>query len=117
LLKFFTSFKFYSFFTSFAGNFVCAKSGFVVARIRRERQNACRGEIFKAKLKAKIEGLASLCRRTAGRRTFPTKITVAENTPFQIEGKSNRRTPITKFDPNFQIETKFFAKQADLICR
>ena len=71
-------------------------------------------ETFKAKLKATIEGdwhLYSVEQPEGG--PFPTKITVAENLLFQIEGKITSSEPITKFDPNFQIDTKFFAKQAE----
>ena len=71
-------------------------------------------ETFKVKLKANIEGdwhLYAVEQPEGG--PFPTKITVAENLPFQIEGKITSSTPITKFDPNFQIDTKFFAKQAE----
>ena len=69
---------------------------------------------FSAKLKAEIEGewhLYAVEQPTGG--PFPTKITVPENLPFQIEGKTNSPAPITKFDPNFGIETKFFAEKAE----
>ncbi len=71
-------------------------------------------ETFKVKLKAEIEEgwhLYAVEQPTGG--PFPTKITLAENTPFAIEGKIESPTPITKFDPNFQIETKFFDRQAE----
>jgi len=71
-------------------------------------------ETIKAKLKANIEGdwhLYAVEQPAGG--PFPTKITIAENAPFQIEGKIESPAPITKFDPNFQIDTKFFAKQAE----
>lgn len=71
-------------------------------------------EKFSAKLKATIEGewhLYAVEQPTGG--PFPTKITVAENLPFQLEGKTTSPEPITKFDPNFGIDTKFFAKNAE----
>lgn len=71
-------------------------------------------EKFKAKLKAKIEGewhLYAVEQPDGG--PFPTKITVAENLPFQLDGKTESPTPITKFDKNFNIDTKFFAKEAE----
>ena len=71
-------------------------------------------EVFKAKLKATIEGewhLYAVEQPTGG--PFPTKITVAENLPFQLEGKITSPAPITKLDPNFQIETKFFNNSAE----
>lgn len=69
---------------------------------------------FQAKLKAKIEGewhLYAVEQPEGG--PFPTKITVAENLPFQLDGKTVSPNPITKFDPNFNIDTKFFAKEAE----
>ena len=70
-------------------------------------------ETFKAELKAEIETgwhLYAVEQPTGG--PFPTKITIAENTPFKIEGKIESPNPTTKFDPNFNIETKFFDNQA-----
>jgi hypothetical protein len=72
------------------------------------------GETFSAKLKANIEGdwhLYAVEQPEGG--PFPTRITAADNTPFQIDGKVSSPSPITQFDPNFQIDTKFFAKQAE----
>ena len=71
-------------------------------------------ETFRAKLKAQIENgwhLYALEQPEGG--PFPTKITVAENLQFQLDGKIKTSVPVTKFDPNFQIETKFFDKQAE----
>ena len=71
-------------------------------------------ETIKAKLKANIEGdwhLYAVEQPAGG--PFPTKITIAENALFEIEGNIESPAPITKFDPNFQIDTKFFAKQAE----
>jgi len=71
-------------------------------------------ETFNVKLKAEIEAgwhLYSVEQPTGG--PFPTKITPAENTPFKFEGKIETPTPITKLDPNFNIETKFFDGEAE----
>src|SRR5215213_4679736 len=69
---------------------------------------------FKAKLKAAIEGEWHLyaVEQPAG-GPFPTKITVAENLPFVLDGKPVSPAPVTRFDPNFNIDTKFFAKSAE----
>ena len=72
------------------------------------------GEKFFAKLKAEIEGewhLYAVEQPDGG--PFPTQIKVAENLPFLIDGKTSSPAPITKFDPNFQIDTKFFQKNAE----
>ncbi|MGI9055955.1 MAG: protein-disulfide reductase DsbD family protein [Pyrinomonadaceae bacterium] len=72
------------------------------------------GEKISAKLKAVIEGnwhLYAVEQPKGG--PFPTKISVAENLPFEIDGKTSSPEPITKFDPNFGIDTKFFAEQAE----
>ena len=71
-------------------------------------------EGFKAKLKAVIEGnwhLYAVEQPDGG--PFPTLIKISENLPFQIDGKTTSPAPITKFDPNFKIDTKFFAKTAE----
>ncbi|MGI8788534.1 MAG: protein-disulfide reductase DsbD family protein [Pyrinomonadaceae bacterium] len=71
-------------------------------------------ETFKAELKAEIEDgwhLYAIEQPTGG--PFPTKITIAEDSPFSIEGKIESPAPITKLDPNFQIETKSFEKEAE----
>jgi thiol:disulfide interchange protein DsbD len=71
-------------------------------------------ETFKVKLKAQIEGewhLYAVEQPEGG--PIPTKITIAENLPFQIKGKINSPAPIVKFDPNFKIDTKFFAEKAE----
>ncbi|CAN5578804.1 thioredoxin family protein [soil metagenome] len=72
------------------------------------------GEKISAKLKAVIEGnwhLYAVEQPKGG--PFPTKISVAENLPFELDGKTSSPEPITKFDPNFGIDTKFFAEQAE----
>lgn len=74
------------------------------------------GDAFKTELKAEIEEgwhLYAVEQPSGG--PFPTRITVAEEAPFKIDGKIESPTPITQFDPNFQIETKFFDKQASFI--
>ena len=71
-------------------------------------------ETFKAKLKAEIEDgwhLYAVEQPEGG--PFPTKITVADEATFKIDGNIESPKQITKFDPNFQIETKFFDKQAE----
>ena len=71
-------------------------------------------EKLEAKLKAKIEGnwhLYAVEQPTGG--PFPTKITIADNSPFIIDGKTASPAPITKFDQNFNLETKFFAERAE----
>lgn len=71
-------------------------------------------EAFKAKLKANIEGewhLYAVEQPEGG--PFPTKITVSENLLFTINGKITSPLPITKFEPLFNIDTKFFAKSAE----
>ena len=72
------------------------------------------GEKFEAKLKAEIEGdwhLYAVEQPEGG--PFPTKISIPEDASFKLDGKTSSNEPITKFDPNFEIDTKFFAKSAD----
>jgi thiol:disulfide interchange protein DsbD len=71
-------------------------------------------ETFKAKLKAEIEEgwhLYAVEQPEGG--PFPTKITSADEAAFKIDGNVESPKQITKFDPNFQIETKFFDEQAE----
>ncbi len=78
-----------------------------------------KGETFKAKLKAEIEDgwhLYAVEQPEGG--PFPTKITLADNAPFAIDGKIESANPIVKPDLNFLVddkplETKFFEKQAE----
>jgi thiol:disulfide interchange protein DsbD len=73
-----------------------------------------KNEKFKAKVKAQIEGewyLYAIEQPEGG--PLPTRITVDENAPFQIEGKITSPAPTVKFDPNFQIETRTFAEKAE----
>ncbi|CAN5502922.1 thioredoxin family protein [soil metagenome] len=78
------------------------------------------GDTFNAKLKAVIEGewhLYAVEQPDGG--PFPTKISVAENLPFQLNGKTESPKPIVKLDANFRdskdqpLETKYFEKQAE----
>lgn len=39
---------------------------------------------------------------------IPTAISVAPGAPFDLDGKPTSPKPITKFDPNFNIDTSFF---------
>ncbi len=76
-------------------------------------------ETFKAKLKAEIEDgwhLYAVEQPEGG--PFPTKITLADNMPFAIDGKIESANPIVKPDLNFLVddkplETKFFERQAE----
>jgi hypothetical protein len=71
-------------------------------------------EKFQAKLVAQIEEnwhLYAVEQPEGG--PFPTKITISDGAPFQIDGKTVSPAPITKLDPNFQIETKFFERRAE----
>lgn len=71
-------------------------------------------EKFAAKLKAKIEDnwhLYAIEQPNGG--PFPTKITVPDNLPFVVEGVPTSSDPIIKFDSNFNLDTKFFADDAE----
>ena len=71
-------------------------------------------ETFKLNLKAKIEDNWHLYAvEQPGEGPYPTRITIAENLPFQIEGKITSSQAITKFDPNFDTDTSYFAKSAE----
>lgn len=80
------------------------------------------GAQFKAKLKAAIENgwhLYAVEQPEGGPN--PTRITIAENSLFQLDGKTSSPAPIVKLDPNFTedgkpggkpLETKFFENEA-----
>ncbi len=71
-------------------------------------------DVLNAKIKAEIENgwhLYAIEQPEGG--PFPTKISVPENLPLTIEGKIISPAVVTKLDPNFQIETKFFEKTAE----
>jgi len=82
-----------------------------------EGKSLKKDETFKADLKAGIEDgwhLYAIEQPEGG--PFPTKITLAENSPFTINGSIESRNPVIKPDPNFLVddnplETKFFEKQ------
>ena len=71
------------------------------------------GKSFKVRLKAKIEAPWHLYSvdQPPGGPSATTITTVAPET-FAIDGKITSPEPITKFDENFQIPTKFFEKEA-----
>ncbi len=74
------------------------------------------GEKIEAKLKANIEPNWHLYDiEQPGKGPFPTKITVPEGLSFALEGNPKSSGAITKYDPNFQIDTKFFADKAEFI--
>lgn len=74
------------------------------------------GEKVSAKLKATIEPNWHLYGvEQPDNGPFPTKVTIAENLPFEIDGVAASPNPITQFDPNFGIDTKFFADKAEFI--
>lgn len=71
-------------------------------------------ENFSAKLKAEVEGdwhLYALEQPAGG--PVATTIKVPEGKPFKINGEITAPEPITEFDPNFNIDTKFYKKQAE----
>src|SRR5687767_7177241 len=70
------------------------------------------GENFKAKLKAEIEGdwhLYAMDQPKGG----PVATTIKTDEPFKINGEIKSPPPITEFDPNFKIDTKFYKKAAE----
>jgi thiol:disulfide interchange protein DsbD len=79
-------------------------------------------ESFQAKLKATIEGdwnLYAVEQPEGG--PYPTRITVPDDAPFKLTGKTQSPKPITKLDQNFKdaadqpLETKFFKEKAEFI--
>lgn len=73
-----------------------------------------KGAPVKISVKAMIDGkwhLYAVDQPDGG--PMPTKITVPEGLPFELKGKPVSPPPITKFDPNFNIDTKFFAGSAE----
>ncbi len=73
------------------------------------------GEKFKAALKATIEGdwRVYAIEQPEGEGPRRTKITLPEDKPFKLAGKMISPKPITKFDPNFQTDSKFYDKAAE----
>jgi len=79
-------------------------------------KNLKQGEDFKVKLKAEIEDgwhLYALEQPAGG--PIATTIKLEEEKSFRLNGNVESPTPITKFDPNFNIDTKFYEKQAEFI--
>lgn len=71
------------------------------------------GEKFTVKLRAEIEEpwhLYALEQPEGG--PVATTIKVTEGKPFEIDGKILSPKPTVQFDPNFQIDTKYFLKSA-----
>ncbi len=74
---------------------------------------AVAGKAFKVRLAATVDGpwhLYAIEQPDGG--PIPTTITSAAPETFAIDGKVTSPKPITKFDENFKIETKFFEKEA-----
>ena len=72
------------------------------------------GETFEAKLLAEVESgwhLYALSQPEGG--PIATTIKLPEKTEFTLDGKVTSAKPITEFDPNFEIDTKFFKDKAD----
>ena len=68
---------------------------------------------FKAELKADIEAgwhLYALEQPQGG--PIATTISVTKEKPFTLDGKIDSPEPKTKFDPNFNIDTKYFENSA-----
>ena len=71
-------------------------------------------ENFKATLKAEIEGdwhLYALEQPAGG--PIATTIKIPEGKPFKLNAEVTAPKPITEFDPNFQIDTKFYTGKAE----
>lgn len=71
-------------------------------------------ENFSAKLKAEVEEgwhLYALEQPAGG--PIATTIKIPEDKPFKLSGQITSEQPITQFDPNFQIDTKFYKDQAE----
>lgn len=76
------------------------------------------GDSFSATLKARIEDswhLYAVDQPDGG--PLPTRITVPDGLPLEIDGKIASPKPITEFDPNFNIDTKFFKTSAEFVAR
>ena len=72
------------------------------------------GKPFKATLKATIEdGWHLYDTEQPSGGPFPTKLTVADPSLFELDGKITSGAVTTKFDPNFKIDTRFFDKLAE----
>ena len=73
------------------------------------------GEKFKATLKAAIEGDWHMYAldQPEGEGPRPTKITLPEDKPFKLAGKIESPKPTIKFDPQFQIDSRFYTTAVD----
>jgi thiol:disulfide interchange protein DsbD len=73
------------------------------------------GEKFKAALKAAIEGDWHMYAvdQPEGEGPRPTKITFPEDKPFKLGGKITSPQPTVKFDPNFNINSRFYNSSAE----
>ncbi len=73
------------------------------------------GDKFKATLKAAIEGdwHVYAIEQPEGEGPRPTRITLPDDKPFKIAGQITSSKPVAKFDPNFQIESKFYDRSAE----
>ncbi len=72
------------------------------------------GRIFEIRLEATIDGdwhLYSTTQPPGGPN--PTRLTLITGAPFQLAGLVRQSTPVTKFDPNFGINTELFSKSAE----
>ncbi|GIU82231.1 MAG: hypothetical protein D6687_08765 [Acidobacteria bacterium] len=82
-----------------------------------EAKNLKSGERLKATLSAKIEDgwyLYAMDQPEGGPSAL--KISIAENSPFEIEGKiTSSETPLSKYDKNFDLETRYFIKQVEFL--
>lgn len=71
-------------------------------------------ERFSVKLRADISGnwhLYAVEQPPGG--PIPTKISLPDDSPFNLTGPPRSPEPITEYDPNFEIDTKFFKKSAE----
>lgn len=68
------------------------------------------GDKFNAKLTATIEGEWNMyaIEQPEGEGPRPTKITLPDDSAFKLSGKLVSPKPTEKFDPNFQIQSKFY---------
>ncbi|MGI8543797.1 MAG: protein-disulfide reductase DsbD family protein [Aridibacter sp.] len=100
--------------------FAFAASTFAQNPVKWELESAAKNKQIKAdeklsaKLKAEIEGdwyLYSLNQPDGG--PVSTTVSLPEGSQFIIDGDVTTPKPIQKFDPNFEIETKIFKKNAE----
>ncbi|MEZ5428466.1 MAG: cytochrome c biogenesis protein CcdA [Pyrinomonadaceae bacterium] len=71
------------------------------------------GKKHELRVKATIEDKWHLYDLTQpGTGPFPTKISIPPDIPAELDGEPTSTGAITKFDPNFKIDTRFFEKSA-----